>query len=136
MGTLDGTLVRVPRGCLEPDERGVVRRAFGDEQAMDPVVVTPRGRTIARALAGDEPDDVGEELAERGRVGHFETEVSEFEIDVHARWRRRHPYSSTVPLPGPVVDLLTNTLETTARHLEAIASQDDAEPSALDTTAG
>lgn len=36
----------------------------------------------------------------------------------------------------PVVDLLTRHLETTARHLEAIAPEEDAEPSALDTIAG
>ena len=33
------------------------------------------------------------------------------------------------------VDLLTQHRETTARHLEAIAPEDDAEPSALDTIA-
>ena len=35
-----------------------------------------------------------------------------------------------------VVDLLSQHLETTARHLEAIAPEEDAEPSALDTIAG
>ena len=33
------------------------------------------------------------------------------------------------------VDLLTQHLETTARHLEAIAPEEDAEPSPLDTIA-
>ena len=67
--TLDDMLVRVGRGCLEPDERGVVRRPLGDEEAMDPVVVARRRGAIRRRLARDEPDDVGEELTERGRVG-------------------------------------------------------------------
>ena len=36
----------------------------------------------------------------------------------------------------PFVDLLTRHLDTTARHLEAIAPDEDAELSALDTPAG
>ena len=72
------------------------------EQAVDPLVVPPGGGAIRRRLAGDEPDDVGEELAERGRIGDFETEVGEFEIDVHAARSFAMNPVRIVPIPSIV----------------------------------